>query len=108
MCEEAALALGASRLSSAVEALKQAWRQQRARYGDFLLRAISSARTEDAIEFLLDMLRNGREADALAALNALELHVNSDEICKRIAEAVNSRSEPAIQQEFQIRFRRRD
>lgn len=105
--EEAALSLGASRLGSAVEALKQAWHRQRARDGEFLLRAISSARTEDAIEFLLDMLRNGQEVDALAALQALELHVDSDEIRKRVAEALNCRSEPAIREAFQKHFGRR-
>lgn len=105
--EEAALALGASRLDSAVEALKETWQRQHARDGEFLLRAISSARTYGAIEFLLDVLRNGREPDALSALHALELHKDSDEICRKITEAVGGRTETSIQDELQTRFVRR-
>jgi hypothetical protein len=105
--EEAALALGASRLDSAVEALKGAWQRQHARDGEFLLRAISSARTHDAIEFLLALVRNGREPDALSALHALELHKDSDEICRKVTEAVRGRTETNIQDEAQTRFARR-
>lgn len=102
--EEAALALGASRLSLAVEALKDAWQQQRTRDPQPLLRAISSARTHEAIEFLLALVRNGREPDAISALHALELHKDSDEIRRKVMEAASGRTETNIHDEIQTHF----
>lgn len=102
--EEAALALGASRLNAAIEALKDAWERQRTHEREPLLRAISSARTGEAIEFLLDLVRNAREPDALAALHALELHKDSGEICRHVTEAAANRTEPRIRDEVQARF----
>ncbi|MBV8073355.1 MAG: HEAT repeat domain-containing protein [Acidobacteriaceae bacterium] len=104
--EEAALALGASRLSSAVDELKAAWSRDSGRDTDLFLRAISSARTADAVEFLLDLVRNGRQSEAIGAVHALELHTDSDEICAQVSEAAKSRTEPAIRDLVQARFRR--
>jgi HEAT repeat protein len=93
VCEEAALALGASRFPLAIEALKGAWLKQRERtLGPVLLRALSASRQETAIEFLLNIIREGSRRDAEDALRALELHRNSEELSKRIAQAAASRA----------------
>jgi hypothetical protein len=90
--EEAALALGTSRLPPAVEVLKEAWTKSRGEMqGRVLLRAISASRQDTAIEFLLNIVRQGRQWEAEEALLALELHRDSEELSKRIAEAVASR-----------------
>jgi hypothetical protein len=102
LCEEAALALGASRLPAAVEVLKQTWAESRFLIPeDVLLRAISSSRQDSAIEFLLDIVRTGREREAIAAIDALELHRASPEIQEQLTRAVASRGETATQERFQ-------
>lgn len=101
IAEEAALALGGSRLPAALDVLKQTWTDSRVLVPeDVLLRAISTSRQESAIEFLLDIVRSGREREAIAALAALELHRGSGEIREQVASAVASRNEPAIQERF--------
>lgn len=57
--DEAALALGTSRLQDAVEFLIGAWEEARDDgYRRTILRALSSSRRESVIEFLLDLVRN--------------------------------------------------
>jgi hypothetical protein len=96
--EEAALALGSSRLPPAIDVLKKAWTKSRGRKhgkveGLPLLRAISASRQDAAIEFLLHIVREGRQRESEDALTALELHRDSKELSKRIAEAVAGRSD---------------
>jgi HEAT repeat protein len=86
---EAALALGSSRLPEAVEALEDAWSRTRdPDLRDALVRAISAARQERGFEFLLNLVKNGRAAEASAALDALTLHRESPEIWRRVRQAV--------------------
>lgn len=102
--EEAALALGASRIPEAVTALIDAWVQGRGvQTGEALLRGISASRQESALEFLLELIRTGSEREAQAGLAALQVHRESIDIRKRVAEAVKSR-ERSIQEEFRARF----
>src|SRR6185369_560935 len=76
--DEAALALGASRLQSALTMLMKTWEEARSEiFGDTLLRAISSSRLPEGIEFLLKVLRNGSPRQCAAATEALKLHEHS-------------------------------
>jgi hypothetical protein len=104
--EEAALALGSSRLEGAFDLLHQAWDTTRDRpFRAVLLRAISLSRLDAALEWLLNLVREGRLADATAALEALALHAASDEI-RTQAKAAAERREPELMTEFQKRFPR--
>jgi HEAT repeat protein len=97
---EAALALGSSRLPEAVEALEKAWGATRdPDLRQAIARAISAARQERGFEFLLEVVKNGRAADALTALDALSIHRESPEIWKRIEEAVDEAG-TSVQAEF--------
>jgi len=90
--EEAALALGSSRLPRACELLRESY--SAARDPDFrevLLRAVSLTRDESAIDWLLDLVRTARKRDAVAALHALTLHRNSEEIRRAVSSAVQGR-----------------
>jgi HEAT repeat protein len=90
--DEAALALGASRLPSVVERLIEGWKESRSReFGSVLLRALSSSRDETALNFLLGLVRDGLSRDSTAALEALALHADSEEIQARIARAKEER-----------------
>jgi HEAT repeat protein len=91
--DEAALALGASRLPAAVALLMASWLP--AKSADFravLLRALSSSREEEALVFLLNLVRNGLTRDAKQALEALELHKDSPEIAERLRLAREGRA----------------
>jgi hypothetical protein len=102
---EAALALGASRLASAVSALKAVFGQKFSlRDHDLLCRALSISRQQEAIEFLLDLVRHRRPNEALAALEALHLYRDSAEIRHKISDAVSQRTEPELQRTFKQVF----
>jgi HEAT repeat protein len=72
--EEAALALGGSRQSDAVDVLLESWPTARGlEYRQALLRALSISRHDRAIEFLKQLVAEGRPQDAADARAALEL-----------------------------------
>lgn len=103
--EEAALALGASRLAGAVTALKSALIQKHPLLDcEILFRALSISRHEEALRFLLEAVRSRRPKEAVSALDALKLYRDSNEIRDQIAQAVAGRSESEIQREFQRLF----
>jgi HEAT repeat protein len=92
---EAALALGTSRLVAALDVLKNAWAKSLGtRSGEPLLQAISASRHDSGLEFLLQLVRNGREGDAHDAVKALLLHRESPEIARRVREAADARDQP--------------
>jgi hypothetical protein len=98
---EAALSLGTSRLPGAITALEEAWaatRDQDLRLA--ILRALSASRQEPAFDFLLALVTKGRARDAAAALDALSLHKESDEIRRRV-EAAARESGSSTEELFQ-------
>jgi PBS lyase HEAT-like repeat len=91
--EEAALALGASRLPEAVEILRTALDAARdCQFREVLMRALSASRQPEAIDVLLNLFNQGRSADREAALAALELHRETPAIWSRVEAARNSRA----------------
>ncbi len=102
--EEAALALGSTRLEGAFEILRKAWTETRdPQFRAVLLRAISVSRLEAAIGWLVEMVRSGRKADAEAAVEALGLHAASEEIRSQVEGAVEGR-EAEVQETFRKNF----
>jgi hypothetical protein len=104
--EEAALALGSSRLPGAAPVLADAWRG--VTDPDFrlvLLRALSATRQPHALEFLLNLVRTGREGEATSAITALALHRESVDIRRQVEEAA-ARREPDIQGHLRRSFAR--
>jgi HEAT repeat protein len=86
--DEAALSLGGSRLSAAVKVLIDAWDTSRfGEFGSVVLRALSSSRDEVALDFLLQLVREGSSRDSASALEALQLHKDSPEILERVEKA---------------------
>ena len=97
---EAALALGACRLAEAEEVLESAWHKTRnPDLRDVLVRAISASRQPRAFEFLFDIVKNGRAADASMALDALAIHRQTPDIWRQL-EAVVGDSGTTIQARF--------
>jgi hypothetical protein len=99
--EEAALALGASRLPGGVDALIDAWNAQPKM---IFLQAISASRLEAGFDFLLNLVRDGRERDGAAALEALALHKGSDEVRRSLEAAIASRESASLRQRFETLF----
>jgi HEAT repeat protein len=100
--EEAALALGSSRLPRACALLREAY--STARDPDFrevLLRAVSLTRDESGIDWLLELVRTARKRDAVDALHALALHRGSVELRRSVCSAVHGRD---LDQEYQKLF----
>src|SRR5262249_1744676 len=90
--DDAALALGSSRLDGAGRFLIKTWNETLDRdFGAVILRSLSSSRQQPALEFLLDLVRNGSPRDEAAALDALELHRDSPDIRRLIEEAKTNR-----------------
>ncbi|MGH9581662.1 MAG: HEAT repeat domain-containing protein [Bryobacteraceae bacterium] len=107
--EEAALALGASRLAGALSPLKEAWdRARNAEDRPTILRAMAASRQGGAIEFILSVVREGREREAVGALETLETYRYSADIRLQTAKAVAARTERAIQEYFRQHFTSRD
>ena len=76
--EEAALALGSSRMASAVDALLEAWEHAMGEeYREAILRALSISRDDRAVAFLRSLASEGRERDQIAARAALALFPDS-------------------------------
>ena len=94
ICEEAALALGASRLAAGFAALKDAWSRERGRpRGTIFLRAMSASGLPEAIDFLVELITEGLLRESDAAVQALELHSDSEEIQERIRVALKKRKD---------------
>ena len=103
--EEAALALGASRLASAVAALKHGLTEKGVLLdSEVLLRALGISRHEEAIRFLVKVVETGRLKESAGALEALKVYRDSSEIVNSIRKAVASRSEDEIQTRFEKLF----
>jgi hypothetical protein len=106
VADEAALALGGSRLAEAFELLQKAWHERAGfRAGGALLRAMSVSRLQKAFDFLIDLVKHGSMPDAEEALHALELQKSTEDIVERVEYAVAERAEPRLQAVFRQRFR---
>jgi HEAT repeat protein len=91
VAETAALALGESRIEGAFDVLREAFQKIHSRsLGRSLLLGIALLRRENAIDYLLDLVRNGEDqtsADAVAALAMYEQDPNLQERLKQAREA---------------------
>jgi HEAT repeat protein len=106
VAEEAALALGSSRLPGAAVLLEQSWTRERdPDFRQVLLGALSATRQPPALAFLLNLVRNAREADAISAIEALALHRDSADIRRQVADAARDRG-ASVRGQFKKSFAR--
>ena len=103
--EEAALALGTSRLGPAVAALTSAVADKHPLLdSEVLYRALSISRHPDAFDFLYRIMQTGRPREAIGALDALKIYAGSVEIRTAVSNAIAHRAEPDIRREFDRLF----
>jgi HEAT repeat protein len=93
--EMAALALGETRLPEAFPLLKDWWQKTRgAELRQTGLLAIAMLRREEAMEFLLSLVVEGKIADAKAAIAALRIYQQDEGLWQRVCQAAQERGEP--------------
>jgi HEAT repeat protein len=103
--EEAALALGAARLPSAIEYLTPLFDVVPAPVDwPVLYRALALSRCDQALEFLLDAVGTERPGEAAAALEALALFPQNEEHLGRVKAAVARRTDDQVNRTYQRLF----
>jgi HEAT repeat protein len=103
--EAAALALGASRLPEAFGILRD-WLERTADSGlrRTALLAVATLRREEALTWLIALLREDDLGRACEAVAALALHRGDDSLRARVAAEVGRRSEPRLSGAFREAF----
>jgi HEAT repeat protein len=92
VAEAAALALGDSRLESAFMVLREAFERSHGRpVRRTLLLAIALLRRENAIDYLLDLARNGETLASRDAVEALALYKDDPNLQERLGRALGAR-----------------
>ncbi|MBN2394570.1 MAG: hypothetical protein JXR84_27820 [Anaerolineae bacterium] len=89
IAESAALALGESRQEDAFTVLRDAWEDTfDAELRRTLLLALATLRSESAIDYLLDIVRNEARVHADAALAALRMYERDETIWRQVEKAL--------------------
>jgi hypothetical protein len=105
--EQAALALGESRLAAAFEVLREAWeRGGMAEQRRTLLVAIAMLRNDDALEFLLGRLEDESGPVAADALAGLAFYARDEAVLTRVEEIIRKRGDSALEAVFAREFAR--
>jgi HEAT repeat protein len=95
--EMAALALGESRIEAAFPVLRQWWQHSRdPELRRSVLLAIAMLRKDEALEFLVSMIEQGKLSEAKDAVAALELYRQDSILWGRICSAIEKREELGI------------
>ena len=103
--EGAAFALAESRRADALEILKKHWPEARhSSLREALLLAISMTRLPAALDFLLEIISEGDQAAALAAVSALAIHRHNEAVKERIVSAIGKKKDPALLDRFKKKF----
>jgi hypothetical protein len=107
LAEQAALALGESRLASAFEVLRSAWERGGAReQRRTLLVAIAMVRSQESLEFLLDRLSTESGPVAADALAGLAFYARDEAVLARVEKIIKERGDAALETVFAREFLR--
>ena len=106
MGEQAALALGESRLAPAFAVLREAWERGGAsEQRRTLLTAIAMLRIDEALEFLLGRLSEESALVAADALAGLAFYARDEAVLARVEEIIRARGDGALDAVFAREFR---
>jgi hypothetical protein len=101
IAEAAILALGASRSTRAILVLKEKWeRTRRGPLKRVLLIALATSRSEDALQFLLNLLETAPAAIATEVLSALASQRPTQSIRDSMHSALTRRADPSLLSAF--------
>ncbi len=105
--EQAALALGESRLPAAFDVLREAWENGgAAEQRRTLLVAIAMLRIDEALEFLLSRLADESGPVAADALAGLAFYARDEAVLTRVEEIIRQRGDAALEAVFAREFAR--
>jgi len=105
LAESAALALGSSGVAQAFHVLRRHWEQALdAEFKKILLLPIALIRSDEALDFLLDVVRDEHRDKAVAAVAALDLYGEDETQRERIRRAVEEREDAAVADAFEQTF----
>lgn len=105
IAETAIWALGQSRLSAALTALKEKWERTVDRsVRKTLVAALAASRVQDAIDYLCLKLRDTDVETAKEIVRALANYASSEAIRQAVASAVEDRGERAVVEAFRENF----
>jgi len=105
--EQAALALGESRLPAAFGVLREAWERGGAsEQRRTLLVAIAMLRSEESLEFLLERLAGESGPVATDALAGLMFYARDEAVLARVEAIIRERRDKALETVFMREFRR--
>jgi HEAT repeat protein len=94
ICEMAALALGESRIKEAFPGLSQWWKRSRnPELRRSALLAIAMLRHDEALEFLLSLVAEGKLSEVKDAVAALELYRQDSILWQRVCLSLNKRGD---------------
>lgn len=97
VAEVAALALGESRLPEVFSILQNWWQRTRNKeLRQTALTAIALLRQDDAIAFLLELIREGTINDAKDAIAAISIYHQDPDLWRRVCETTSQRNEPGL------------
>jgi HEAT repeat protein len=92
--EMAALALGESRIKEAFPVLSQWWERSRApELRRSVLLAIAMLRHNEALEFLLSLVTEGKLSEAKDAVDALDIYRQDNILWQRVCQCINQRED---------------
>jgi hypothetical protein len=102
LAENAALAIGESRLEKAFEILKHHREKgMNAEFQDMLLMPMALTRFEGAFDYLIDVIENGHKQSAVSAVNAIKIF-GDESHQNRIRRAVSFRDEAAVSEAYAV------
>ena len=106
LAEVAALALGESRLPAAFAALRNCWDNLvDYNFRKPLLLAIALLRSDEAVDFLLHVVREEGRGAALKALEALVIYGAEERRREQVRAAAEASGDPKVREAFQAQFR---
>jgi HEAT repeat protein len=101
--EEAAIALGESRMGEAWPVLRGAF--EGSRIQSSIVVAMALLRNDEAIAFLLDRVENDRERVAAVAIEAMAAYRGDEAIRGRMEEILRKKNNPALRKVFETFWR---
>lgn len=105
IAEGAALALGESREAQAFEILRNSWEDSlNHEFKERLLLPIALTRSDEAFDFLIDVVRCEYRDYASAAVRALKAYADDNNRCRKIHQAVVSRNDVKVSEVYTREF----
>jgi HEAT repeat protein len=105
LAENVAIAVGESNDKCAFPVLRETWERNldKERKSTLLL-AMALTRDDDAVEYLLSMIKEAHAPEAARALQAISIYSADERLHERVREAISSRKEREVIDAYEMAF----